>query len=195
MVNYQLGKIYKLISNDDDRVYIGSTVESLCKRMSGHRRECKKYPNRNKSKWMVDCKDYRIVLIKLHPCNSFDELRAEEENVMKQFKDDDIELVNMCKAYRTIKEKKKYNNEYNNEYRENNKDKMKEYRENNKEKIKEKMKEYQNNNKEKKKEYYENNKEKIKAKVKEYDNNNKEKKNEYLKEYRFNKKIERWINE
>ena len=43
MVNYANGKIYKIISDNDDRIYIGSTCEGLSRRMTHHRAESKKY--------------------------------------------------------------------------------------------------------------------------------------------------------
>jgi hypothetical protein len=48
MPDYQLGKIYKLICNVTDLVYIGSTCEpSLARRMSSHRRNYYCWKNGN----------------------------------------------------------------------------------------------------------------------------------------------------
>ena len=38
MVNYSLGKIYKIVSDLTDKIYIGSTcLEKLCMRLSKHK--------------------------------------------------------------------------------------------------------------------------------------------------------------
>ena len=38
MPNYQEGKIYKIYNTINDDIYVGSTLQGLCKRTSGHRR-------------------------------------------------------------------------------------------------------------------------------------------------------------
>ena len=42
-MNYSNGKIYKITSNQTDKIYIGSTILSLEKRLVGHKTECKSY--------------------------------------------------------------------------------------------------------------------------------------------------------
>eukprot|EP01080_Neovahlkampfia_damariscottae_P006186 gene6186-gene9641 len=37
MVNYQNGKVYKIINSINDKCYIGSTTQKLCVRMAKHR--------------------------------------------------------------------------------------------------------------------------------------------------------------
>jgi len=202
MPNYQNGKIYKLVSDKDDRIYIGSTVEKLCKRMSKHRYDVKNGLCKVKCKWMEDCGDCRIVLIKLHPCNTYEELLMEEEATMKQFKKEGYELINNNKAYQTIEELKEYMKEYNksdkmksykkeyhktDKYKESQKKSQKKY--NKSDKGKECRKEYQKSDK--RKEYEKS--DKRKESNKEYRETDKRK--EYMKEWVFNKKIERWLNE
>ena len=44
MVNYQLGKIYKIVDNTNGNIYIGSTCEKyLSNRLSGHQSKYKLY--------------------------------------------------------------------------------------------------------------------------------------------------------
>ena len=44
MVNYQLGKIYKIVDNTNNNIYIGSTCEpTLARRLSNHICVYKKY--------------------------------------------------------------------------------------------------------------------------------------------------------
>lgn len=130
---YQRGKIYKLVSSQTDKIYIGSTIQKLKYRKSQHEYKYKK--NENKSSKFICCyDDFDIILIKEYPCNSKEELIREEGNMIKQYLDI---CVNYQIAGRTQKESKK-------EYYEKNK---KEYYEKNKTKILEKRKEYRNKNK------------------------------------------------
>jgi len=142
MVNYQNGKIYKIINETNDIVYIGSTTQPLSHRYSHHKH---KAPN------------HKIILIENYHCNSKEELCMKEQEFIEQ----NTNLLNKYKAYCSEEDYK----EYKKEWRENHKKYNKEYRENNKKQIKEKTKEYYENNKteikEWKKEYYEDNKEKI----------------------------------
>jgi hypothetical protein len=136
MPDYQKGKIYKLWSPQGNEIYIGSTVNSLAKRLSQH----KAGNNCCNSKYLFE--NYNVVRIELieeYPCNNKMELdRKEGEHIRGNDK-----CLNRSIAGRTKKE-----------YNENNKEKLKEYYQNNKEK----KKEYR-------KEYYENNKEKIREKI------------------------------
>jgi len=171
MSRYSTGKIYTLRSYQTDDIYIGSTIQELSARMSGHRRNYKRHLN-NKcihitSFDIIKYDDCYIELLELYPCNSKIELERREGYHIRN-----TDCVNKIIVGRTPKE-----------YREDNKEKIavkqKEYREDNKEKIAVKQKEYREDNKEKiavkKKEYYEDNKEKIAVKKKEYYEDNKEK--------------------
>jgi hypothetical protein len=139
---YQNGKIYKIVCNKTNLVYIGSTTEKyLSNRLKGHRWDYNKFLN-GKKKIMTSYKilengDYYIELVESYPCNSKDELLVRERYYF-----DNIECVNKLKPSSTLEEKK----EQRKQHYEDNKEKMKEYkkqyREDNKEKIlkKEKIK-------------------------------------------------------
>ena len=81
MVNYRLGKIYKLVSDVDNHKYIGSTCQALSKRLCDHRskartkRKRKVYKHFNEIGW----DNVRIVLIERYPCNDRDELLQRED--------------------------------------------------------------------------------------------------------------------
>ena len=65
MPDYSHGKIYKIVNDIDDEIYIGSTVDTLSRRFSGHKRKAKQVPNR---KIYLHCdlhgiKCFRIVLV------------------------------------------------------------------------------------------------------------------------------------
>lgn len=76
MVNYQNGKIYKLISYVSDKIYVGSTCQSLAKRLS-----CHKHQPAHKgasSRELTSIGDCDIILIENFPCISKEELHARE---------------------------------------------------------------------------------------------------------------------
>ena len=171
MVNYQKGKIYKIISTHTDKCYVGSTTKDrLSNRLAGHR-SAFKTGSTITSKYILELGNYQIVLVELFPCNSKDELHARERHYIES-----LDCVNKLVPKRT-----------NQEYYQDNKDiiiqKIKEYRLKNKDKIKETKKEYRLKNSDKikeiQKEYRLNNKDKSKEYNKEYKLKNKE----YLKEY------------
>jgi len=167
MVNYQNGKIYKIESNLGNKIYIGSTTKDyLSQRMDKHRKDFKEWVNKKNSSRIIPhlrsfdifeeygLESCKIILIECCPCNSKDELVAEEVYYIKT-----LECVNKVIPNRTnkeykednkewIKEKnKKFYDEHKNEIYERNKAYYKEYREKNKEKIKEYMANYRAQNK------------------------------------------------
>ena len=157
MVNYQKGKIYKIISLHTDKCYVGSTTKDrLSNRLAGHRSDFKTGNKNTSSKYILELGDYEIVLLELFPCNSKDELHARERNYIET-----LDCVNKCIPTRSQKE-----------YQLKNKDKIKEtkkeYRLKNSDKIKEIQKEYRLNNKDKAKEYQTEYKLKNKEYLKEY---------------------------
>jgi hypothetical protein len=80
MVNYQLGKIYKIIDNTNNNVYIGSTCEpTLAKRLTKHVASYKHYL-KGKSNYVtaydiLENDDYDIILLQKFSCESRDQLR------------------------------------------------------------------------------------------------------------------------
>lgn len=176
MVNYQLGKIYKLIS-PSGLIYVGSTCEFLSKRLSGHKSSYKRYTEKNLVKHKItsfilldeDFENIDIVLIEKYPCNSKEELHARERYYI-----DLIDCVNIIKPHRTHKEWIEDNKEHVTKY---NKEYCKKWSEENKEHKSEMDKKWREENKEHKaqkdKEYYEKNKELILAKIREKRNKNK----------------------
>lgn len=120
MVNYQNGKIYKIVSNVTDDVYIGSTCEKLSQRLAKHRANYKLYLN-GKCNYVTSIKiietgDYDIILIENYPCETKEELHARE-----RFHIENNNCVNKCIPGRKPKESKI-------EYYNNNKEYFKEYR-------------------------------------------------------------------
>ena len=180
---FQNGKIYKIVSADYSKCYIGSTCEELSQRMARHRRHYRLYQNgRNISKVRtIDLFDEfgidncKIEWIEDYPCNSRKELEAREGHHIQS-----NNCVNKIIVGRTEQE-----------YREQNRDKINEkqrtYREQNRETINEKNKAYYEENKdrlmEKQKAYAEQNKGKISEQQKAYRDKNKEHLREQKKAY------------
>ena len=77
MPNYQDGKIYKLVSNISNDIYIGSTVNKLSHRLHHH----KKKDNTCVSKQLfANDAVIQIILIESCPCNNKSELKAREHH-------------------------------------------------------------------------------------------------------------------
>ena len=156
MVNYQLGKIYKIVDNTNGNIYIGSTTEpTLSRRLAQHKNDYKNYLNGNHnfvtSFEILKNENYEIVLQELYPCNSKDELHSRERYWIES-----NECVNKYIPTRTGKEWYEQNKEVilekTKKYRKQNKELIKEinkqYREQNKEHIIELNKQYREQNKE-----------------------------------------------
>ena len=150
---YQRAKVYKIISQDTDKIYIGSTiVPTLAQRLAKHIADYGYYKVGKRSFIssfeIIKYPDYKIVLLESFPCNSRDELLAREQHHIDIAGDS---CVNMRKAYITLSEEE-YVKQYNKEYNILNKDKIDErnktYREENKDKIQEIGKQYYKQNRE-----------------------------------------------
>jgi hypothetical protein len=189
-MNYQNGKIYKIVSNLTDKIYIGSTCSPLYKRHYEHKNNYKRFLNGSfhyiTSFEILKFDHSDMQLVESYPCNSKEELHAREGMHIKQ-----NDCVNKSLPGRTHDEKLEKIKEITKLYREVNKEKIKEinklYREVNKEKIKKSVKLYKEENKEQINEYLklykEENKEKIHERERLYRELNKEKIKERKKLY------------
>ena len=107
MPNYQLGKIYKIVNDVNDKIYIGSTCQTLSSRMGGHRAVGKGlvctsafYSAMN----TIGIDHFQIVLVKSAPCTSKEELYAIEYATAMQFQRQGITLYNSIIDGRPTKE-------------------------------------------------------------------------------------------
>jgi len=94
--DYSKGKIYRIVSNKTDEVYIGSTVQTLNQRFTKHKSDF----NRGvycSSAEILKHGDARIEFIKDFPCNSERELSKEEDKYIL----DCCKVVNCIRASRT----------------------------------------------------------------------------------------------
>lgn len=134
MVNYSDAKIYKLVNNVDDKIYIGSTCGTLRLRKSKHKAASKVmnytvYQHLNEIGW----NNVEIILIETFECNNKDELHKRERYWIDELKPE----LNKQIPASTIKEQhqrknkkwkdnnKEYISTYNEEYRKKNIDDIK----------------------------------------------------------------------
>ena len=199
---YEHGKIYRIWNTENDKIYIGSTVAALHKRMWKHRADAKLARNYKNSLYIemnrLGHEHFKIELVEDYPCKSRNELNRREGEFIREYNS----KLNKQIAGRTQKEYYDDNKDMiatrDQKYRNENKDKIKvrlrRYFEDNQEHLSEKAREYYKDNKDiirerqrlyrirvsdelkvKTHEYYERNKEKIKERQKEYYGRNKEK--------------------
>lgn len=77
---YQNGKIYKIISSQTDKIYIGSTYETLTERFSRHKNHFKgdSLPGKMSSVEMLKYDDAKIILLQNYSCDNKRELHKKE---------------------------------------------------------------------------------------------------------------------
>ena len=82
MPDYAAGKVYVIRNRaaGDGVVYVGSTTQTLCERMNGHRRDMKRHPDWKMYKMMaeVGVEHFHIELLADFPCERREQLLAEE---------------------------------------------------------------------------------------------------------------------
>jgi hypothetical protein len=192
---YNNGQIYKLQCKDN-YYYIGSTTNDLKLRISNHKRDSIKYPDRKVYKHIntIGWECVIPILIESYPCNTKKELNEREDYYIQKAKNEkDFFCLNINNAY-VSEEKRKQNminyyeenkdeiSEKHKKYREENQDKIKEYRDVYNKVFSQKRCEYQKKyveeNREKvlegKHAYYEENKAVIAEKSKKYNETHKE---------------------
>ena len=176
-------KVYKIINSIDDEIYIGSTKNTLSRRMAEHRRSCKKEEKKNiilyihMKKHGID--NFFIEIIEEKEVSSRSQQLMLEAKWQREIKP----CLNQLYAHCTDEQHKEYHKQYDKKYREKHRYKLniksKEYYEENKESIKITNKKWREENKEliyeNNKAYREANKEKIKVDKKAYREANKEK--------------------
>ena len=95
MPDYQNSKIYKLVCSETNRIYIGSTTQTLCKRKAQH----KDKQNRCISRTFINP---QIYLIENFSCNSKEEMNAYENTFIEN-----MECVNKIMFFSKTKEEQR----------------------------------------------------------------------------------------
>ena len=123
MVNYALGKVYKLVNNVNSLIFIGSTVTVLSRRRYYHTQRL--LPGVKQLYDEIGWDKMQIVLIEDWPCESSEQLKQRERHWYDLLKPD----LNRRRPYVTAEETKKKGAEYHTEYYADpiNKEKMKAY--------------------------------------------------------------------
>ena len=129
----QRGRIYKLVSFETDKCYIGSTTRTyLSERLGTHKGDYRNY-QQGKRRSNLSCfellqhSDCKIILIENYPCDSRYELEARERYWIEQ----EPTSVNKNISTRTTKEHyeaKKTFRENSKKYYEEHKEQIKEYK-------------------------------------------------------------------
>lgn len=106
------GKVYKLVSPNTDRIYIGSTKQTLVQRMNSHRAKYNAWKigqhHYTTSFDIFDAGNASIELIELYPCESREVLRTREQYHLEQ--NPEI-CVNKLKAFISSEDEKKHKSE------------------------------------------------------------------------------------
>ena len=125
-IDYQTAKIYKIVDNTTDKIYIGSTCEpTLARRLAKHVGNYKSYLNETyhyvTSFEILKNGDYYIILIENFPCNTKDELFARE-----RYWTNVLICINKNRNQGLLLElgQKEYSKHQNKKYYENNLDKI-----------------------------------------------------------------------
>ena len=138
-MGYDKAKIYQLVNDITDDVYIGSTCQPLSKQMAEHRNSMKSKRDINVKLYQkmneIGAENFRIELIKECPCENIDQLRAIEGKYIRE-----MGTLNRQVAGRTSSDYKK-------EFKERYYPQKQTYRKNNREILNEKNREYYNERK------------------------------------------------
>jgi hypothetical protein len=127
MPDYQKGKIYKIVSDNMEGIYYGSTADTLWSRFGKHNSQFRAWKKGSKyyttSFKLIEAGNASIVLVEYFPCNSKIELKARE-----RFYIENNDCVNKYVPNRTPKE-------YSKQYYQDNKDKVRDYNKEHKKKY------------------------------------------------------------
>jgi len=92
---YENSKIYQIIDLNTGELYIGSTTQTLARRLAGHVNSHKQYKKRKAgyitSFKIIEGGNYRIELLEKYNCASKDELHAKEGQYIRN-----IGCLNRC---------------------------------------------------------------------------------------------------
>lgn len=102
MVNYANGKIYKMVNDFDDKIYVGGTCNELRIRKRGHVDRATRFPDRPVYQHLlpIGWNNVRMILIENYPCSSKYELNAREQYWIDELKPE----LNSCKTTETSEE-------------------------------------------------------------------------------------------
>ena len=133
-MDYSKAKIYKIINDVSDDIYIGATCQLLSKRMAEHRKSMKSKRDNHLKIYQkmleIGVEHFKILLIAETPCENVEQLRAIEGEYIRQ-----LGTLNSQVAGRT-------SSDYCKEFKERYYPQKFVYKENNRDSINEKNREY-----------------------------------------------------
>lgn len=126
MNRYENCKIYKLVNNVDDEIYVGSTCNTLAKRLHKHKKDAKRRPDQHVYKHLdsIGWNNVQCILIEEYPCENKNQQLARERYWYDQLKP----TLNMYRPSVTDEELKEYEKDRHKNYYENNREKVLERR-------------------------------------------------------------------
>ena len=82
MPNYNDAKVYKIINDLDEKIYVGSTTQSLAKRLGNHKVKARRNPERTVYAHLnvIGWERVRIILIENVNCQDAEQLRMREQH-------------------------------------------------------------------------------------------------------------------
>ena len=126
-MDYKNGKIYQILNNVNDDIYVGSTCQALSKRFYEHRSRCKTSHNGKLYPVMreIGRDNFYIELIETYTCNNKDELKAREGYYIRERATLNMEIAGRSdkqyyedNKYRFKVRVKEYNEEHKEHYKE-----------------------------------------------------------------------------
>ena len=94
-------KIYKLTDLSNNHCYIGSTIQTLHKRLSGHVTDARKYKEGYGcgSQYIIKNQNYKIELLEAYPCECLEDLHKREQYYIDNHTNNGEVVVNKIKSY------------------------------------------------------------------------------------------------
>jgi hypothetical protein len=122
--SYQNAKIYKIVNDIDQLIYVGSTIKSLNIRFTEHKCHAKLHPERKiyKHFMKLGIDHFEIKLIKNYPCSGRTALDIEEERYKLLLN----AQLNTRRAHQTAEQLNEYQNDWHAQYYQNNRAKKNE---------------------------------------------------------------------
>jgi group I intron endonuclease len=144
-MDFSKGKIYVIRNTENDKVYVGSTVQQLCSRMASHRKDAKIRPHKiYQAIREIGIDKFYIELVENFACENIEQLRSREGHHIRHF-DSFHNGYNEKMAGRSEKQRAL---EYYYEHHEEQLANSRAYREAHREELNEKAREYGKKNKE-----------------------------------------------
>ena len=98
--NYNNGKIYKIVDNLSDMLYVGSTCKTLEQRLKAHISDYKSFKSGGKNNItsfkILENNDFKIELIENYPCENKSQLEKREGYFIKLYRQQELNIVNRC---------------------------------------------------------------------------------------------------